>query len=217
MTSLHHQHADAVAATLDAALWQLDAHAVMEARAIADLADAAADPIRSPTWGRRHALGGHGDPVGDAILGLGGRIRRNRYADLSREVTEQLDGVARHLPAPLGWTAPLTRIRDAIPAMTTHAAGRTTLLLDRLNGRIRRQLRIGTGLDHLAGLECPACRDRLVSAYTAAPATVICRCDHCRCTGPGCHCRLPGAVVGAPHVWVRARAVAGAIPTNTPH
>lgn len=49
-------------------------------------------------------------------------MRRNRYADLPREVSEQLDGVARHLPATPGWTAPLTRIRDTIPAISDHAA-----------------------------------------------------------------------------------------------
>jgi hypothetical protein len=204
MTSLHHHHATATAATLEAALQQLDAQTVAEARAIAALADAAADPIRSPSWGRRHALGGHGDPVGDAILTIGTATRRNRYADLSHDVNDQLRQVARHLPAD-GWLRPLDRIQAAIPAMSTRAAAHTTQLLDRLNDRVRRQLRLGGGLDHLRGVECPACQGRLVYAYTASPDTVICR-DDCRCAGPGCRCRLDGAVAGALHVWIRVTA-----------
>ncbi|GIJ35013.1 hypothetical protein [Micromonospora sediminimaris] len=73
------------------------------------------------------------------------------------------------------------------------------------------QLRIGSGRDHLrgVGVECPACRGRLVYAYAASPGTVICR-DDCVCAGPGCRCRLDGAVAGARHVWVRTHTAAPA-------
>lgn len=205
MTSPHHLHATAAAWSLNTALTHLDATAVTEAHAIAAEQAAAAEPLRSPLWGRRHALGGHGDPTGDAVLTVGITQRRNRYAELQADVIAQLDGVARHLPG-LGAIDPLYRIRQHIPAMQPGTAAATTILLAKLDGRVRRQLRIGPDRRLLPGVACPACGRRPMYVQTSGPEpawTVVCAAD-CRCTGQGCPCEVPGAVEGVAHIWPRS-------------
>lgn len=73
----------------------------------------------------------------------------------------------------------------------------------------------------LPGVECPACRHRLVYTQTAGPEeawTVVCAAE-CRCRGVSddpkhadrrCPCGMPGAVEGVAHIWPRA-AVIGAV------
>ncbi|WP_025620787.1 hypothetical protein [Salinispora cortesiana] len=201
----HHLHATAAAWSLNAALAQLEARATAEARAIAAEQAAAVEPISSPTWGRRHALGGHGDPTSDAILtATAGPLRRNRYAETQTGIISQLDAVARHLPGH-GVADPLQRIRQHIPAMQPGTAAALTALLRKLDGRARRVLRVGPDRDPLRGVACPACHCRHMHVQTSGPQyawTVVCSAG-CRCVGQGCGCGMPGAVEGVAHIWPR--------------
>ncbi|MEU7590695.1 hypothetical protein AB0A95_30940 [Micromonospora sp. NPDC049230] len=225
MTSPHHLHATAATWSLGAALTTLHATAAIEARAIRAQVATAAEPLRSPSWGRRYALGGHGDPTGDAINATrSARARPNRYELLHADVQEQLLTVAHHLPHP-EHINPLGRIRASIPGMQPGTAAGTTRLLDRLDERVRRILRLRPALERLPDVTCPACRRRLVYVQTAAPLdeqTVICG-RGCRCTGvgldgQGCACGTAYRVEGVAHIWLRSDvlgAVAGAAPTTT--
>ena len=157
MTNQLHPHqlrARAALHTLGAALAALATRTDDEARAIRAEQAARFEPLKSPTFGRRHALGGHGDPTGDAVATLGA-VRPNRYADLEREVDQQLRDVARHLPGPVA--VPLGRLQDAVPAMSAAAAAATRVLADRLDGRIRRLLRIGHDRQLVPRIPCPGC------------------------------------------------------------
>lgn len=161
-----HLHAQAAAWSLRAALSTLADRAAAEDRVIAIQQAAAADPLKSPLWGRRHALGGHGDPTGNAILTVD-LSRANRYADLLGEVQGQLDGVAKHLPA--AGHDPLGRIEAAIPAMSRPAAAATRRLLDRIDGRIRRLLHEPDDRQLLPRVRCPACDATALTLRTSAP------------------------------------------------
>jgi hypothetical protein len=134
-----HLRAGAVLWSLRASLAMLHDRDAAEARAIADERAAAADPLQSPRWGTRQALGGHSDPTSEALLVLHGPSRDNRYTALVDEVTGQLAEVARHLP-PAGHD-PLDRIEAALPALSEIGAGRTWEILDKVDGRIRRLLK----------------------------------------------------------------------------
>ncbi|MFG2059683.1 hypothetical protein ACGFI9_37295 [Micromonospora sp. NPDC048930] len=223
----HHHWAQSAAWSLDAALLALDARAVIEARAIRAQQEAAAEPLRSPSWGSRRALGGHGDPTGDALLTIG-TARPNRYADLAADVQEQLHGVSHHLPGDS--FNPLYRIREALPAFSPGTAHATWRLLDRLDGRVRRTrgLDIPSGRRHLVDVACPVCAGRALYVQTAGPEsdwTVVCagswrdgRDNPCLCVGEGCPCGMDGAVEGVVHIWLRhvvLGAVAGAAPAGT--
>ncbi|XTZ18174.1 hypothetical protein ACQSSU_12770 [Micromonospora echinospora] len=219
MTNPHRLHATAAAHSLDVALRQLDHQADLEDRAIREEQAAAREPLRSAAWGRRTALGGHGDPTGDAVLTARSGGRPNRYADLARDVDKRLTNVAQHLPPITGFN-PLYRLQQAIPGMSPGTAAITTTLLVRLDERVRRELRIGPDRQPLTGVECPACRHRLVYVQTAGPQdawTVVCG-KPCHCVGVGCRCEQSGAIEGPVHIWPRAAvlgAVAGAAPTQT--
>lgn len=173
----HQLHASAALHSLRAALAVLDHRADDEYRAIATERAAAADPLKSPTFGRRHALGGHGDPTGDAILTIG-TTRTNRWAELEHTVHSQLAGVAQHLPAAAG--SPLDRIAAGLPAMSGTAAAATRRLLDRIDSRIRRLLHEPDDRQLLSRVRCPACDTvALVLRTSAPPADRIIQCTAC--------------------------------------
>ncbi|MFI6228897.1 hypothetical protein ACIBCR_16460 [Micromonospora echinospora] len=217
MTSPHHLHATAAAHSLDAALHQLDHQADLEARAIRAEQAAAREPLRSASWGRRTALGGHGDPTGDAALTARTGGRPNRYAELASSTLDRLNAVAQHLPPVDGGEA-LYRIQTAIPGMSPGTAAGTTTLLLRLDERVRRELRIGPDRQPLTGVACPACRHRLVYVQTAGPEhawTVVCA-KPCHCVGQGCRCGQKDAVEGPVHIWPRDQVLITTcgLPTN---
>ncbi|WP_432050288.1 hypothetical protein [Verrucosispora sp. NA02020] len=215
----HHWHATAAAWALQAARGTLTDHARAEAAQNDSGGLSTYDGLRSPVWGSRHALGGHSDPVGTLVLasGITGGQRVNEAATLADDITRRLALPAGHLP---GDGDPLDRITTAIPGMLPGTAAALTRLLVRLDDRVRMHLRIGPARRLLTGVECPACRHRLVYEQTLGPTeawTVVCAAD-CRCTGVGCRCGQPGAVEGVPHIWPRNAvigAVAGATPSPT--
>lgn len=174
----HHLHARAALWSLRCVLTTLAHRAAVEYRAIAAERAAAADPLKSPLWGRRQALGGHGDPTGDAILTIGGTTRANRYAELEAEVLGQMHGVAQHLPAAAG--GDLARIEAAIPAMTPAAAAATRRLLARIDGRVRRLLHVPDDRQLISRVRCPACDAvALVLRTSAPPPERVVECTSC--------------------------------------
>ncbi|MBG0560706.1 hypothetical protein [Actinoplanes aureus] len=162
-----HLRAGAALWSLRIALNALHDRSDEEHRAITEERAAAADPLKSPALGRRQALGGHGDPTGDAILALG-LARSNRYADLLGEVLDQLDGVAKHLPS-VGDFSPVARIEAAVPAMSPAAADATRLLADRIDGRIRRLIRLGHDRQLVPRIACPGCDTTGLVVRTSPP------------------------------------------------
>ena len=185
MTNQLHPHqlrADAALHTLQAALDALADRVIDEDRAIRAEQAARAEPLKSPTFGRRHALGGHGDPTGDAV-GTLGAVRPNRYDELEREVDQQLRDVARHLPGPVA--VPLDRLQNAVPHMSDRMADATRILADRLDGRIRRLLRIGHDRQLVPRIACPGCDTTGLTMRTSPPFDVrVIECPTCGSAWP---------------------------------
>ncbi len=158
MTEVSPEHLRAGAAlwSLRAALTLLRDREAAEDRAIADERAAAADPLKSPLYGSRRALGGHGDPTSEALLLLREPRRDNRFTTLREEVQGQLADVACHLPDPGGATS-MGRIRAALPAMSKTAAEAVWTLADRIDGRIRRLLDEPADRQWLPRVKCRLC------------------------------------------------------------
>ncbi|NBE80330.1 hypothetical protein [Micromonospora rubida] len=215
----HHLHALAAAYSLAAALGAL------ESAAKASLADAVNGnrsgeiSIPSQQFGRRHGLGGHGDPTADLAIGAWAPSRPDPHAEALGGILRALDPLAGLLPGAPGMD-PLTRIRHAIPSMSPHAAERTAEALAVLDRSARRTLGPWAPPSRapLRGPippTCPACRCRAtLHIQTAGPEadwTVVCDGSQppgqphqpCLCTGPGCPCGMEGAVAGVVHIWPR--------------
>lgn len=173
----HQLRATAALWALRAALDTLESHAALEARVIAEKTAAYAEPLRSPLWGRRNALGGHSDPTADAA----DTIRdtpTNRWAELWHETNQQLRHVANELQ-PAG-IRPLDRFETAIPTMSERAANATRTLLDRTDARIRRLLHEPDDRQLIPRIRCPTCdTTSLVTRTTAPPARQIIECTTC--------------------------------------
>ncbi|BEL07845.1 hypothetical protein Q0Z83_060360 [Actinoplanes sichuanensis] len=150
-----HLRASAALWSLRASLSTLSDREAAEDKAIADERVAAADPLKSPVWGGRQALGGHSDPTTDALLQLTGPVRENRFTPLLEEVTGQLANVAQHLP-PAGVTS-LVRIVAALPQLSKPAAFSTWQLADRIDSRIRRLLSLPGDRQYVPRVKCPWC------------------------------------------------------------
>ncbi|XVU25789.1 hypothetical protein ACQPZJ_01655 [Actinoplanes sp. CA-054009] len=142
--------------SLRAALAALQQRAAEEDIAIAAEEMTAPSVLKSPTWGRRRALGGHADPVGGAIEAndTPAPARRNRWAELRAEEVGQLRNVAKHLP---GLAGPLDRLQTAVPHMTDRMAEGTRILADRADDRIRRRLRMPYDRQLVPRVKCAGC------------------------------------------------------------
>jgi hypothetical protein len=170
--------------TLEAALDALADRVIDEDRAIRVEQAARYEPLKSPTFGRRHALGGHGDPTGDAV-GTIGNVRPNRYDELEREVDQQLRDVARHLPKDGYSAAPARILVHAVPSMSPAAADATRKLADRIDGRIRRLLRIDHDRQLVPRIPCPTCSAAGLIMRTSPPlADRVVECATCGAAWP---------------------------------
>jgi hypothetical protein len=168
--------ASAALHTLKAALAALEQRGEEEDRAIRIEYAARYEPLASPTFGRRHALGGHGDPTADAVGALG-ITRPNRWDEVQREVLGQLRDVAQHLP---GLTDPMARLQNAVPHMSDRMADATRRLADRIDGRIRRQLRLDHDRRLLPRVPCPDCGATGLLVRTSPPlAERVVECTTC--------------------------------------
>lgn len=222
MTHPHTLHAQAAAASLAASLVALE----QSARAALDGAVDGSSSVRevsipSQVFGRRTALGGHGDPTATAALGAWASGHPNPYAALLGDMLRQLDQLAAHVPGAPGMD-PVARIRQAIPGMRPHIAARTRQALQHLDGQVRRRLELPPALAPLPGNPpCRACGLQMLQVHTTDPARpVVCTAD-CYCRGDRCGCGIPGAAEGVQHIWLpehlptlAAGAVAGAAPTR---
>lgn len=197
MTHTAALHARAAAHSLHDALTALRRAAAAEAAHIAAERLEAPDCLRSPAWGRRHALGGHGDPTATAYLTGGVPYRVNRAQALYDDLTEQLDRLAQSLP---GTGDPLTRLRAAIPAQWPDIADALARALTRLDEVARRHLHLAPAREPLTGQPCHCCGQRRLEVTTAGPVTErVVVCANCCAVWPR------DAVIGA---------VAGAAPTQ---
>ena len=195
MTHPHQLHALAAAWSLHHALTVLEEWA-------RDWGDTTTTDVSIPSqvFGRRTALGGHGDPTAAAALGAWAPGTPNPHAALLGDMMRELDALAAHLPGAPGQD-PLARIRARIPAMRPHVAARTRHALQHLDGKVRDRLNLGPDLTHVPG-ECPACHARgVLYAHTTDPARPIVCGAGCRCAGDGCPCGMPVRAEGVEHIW----------------
>lgn len=156
-----------------------------------------------PAIGRAH--GGHGDPVGLAVLAgdhaATRPLRPGRYARLQTSVNATLDWLARTLRLPTVEPA-LPALMAALPGLDAATAREVWLWLGEADARVRAALGMGAGEELVPGAACPACGVRLLHAQVLAPARlVVCRAEACRCAGEGCGCGMTALVAGLVHVW----------------
>ncbi|MEU5668969.1 hypothetical protein ABZ749_01100 [Micromonospora sp. NPDC047753] len=213
----HHLHATAAAwslhtARISLAVW-LDREAAHNG---AQLLDAAA-VLRSPTWGTRHGVGGHGDPTGGLLTAAPRWTRETRWAEVAERLEGRIAWLANQV-AP-GAAPALGRLIVRIPTL---AAGTARVVAQHLadeDAWIRDLLGDPPARVALLGVDCPHCGERQLYVQTAGPVdawTVVCATRRL-CTGQGCPCGMPGAVEGVAHIWPRDAvigAVAGAAPTT---
>ncbi|WP_320069621.1 hypothetical protein [Micromonospora sp. RTGN7] len=167
----YHLHAVAAAWSLQAALAALEAAAKASLTGAIDGSRGDHDiAIPSQVFGRRHGLGGHGDPTADLALGAWAPTRPDPRAEALGSILRELDPIAGLLPGAPGMD-PVTRIRRAVPAMSAHAAGRTAVALGHLDRSARRTLGIGPAREPLVGIAstCPDCGQRRLEVTTAGP------------------------------------------------
>lgn len=169
--------------------------------------------LRSPAAGSVRSAGGHGDPVGSAVLTLGGSGYRDRLIEHTTEDAAAAYWLARSDPAgrnlpPAPMLAALTAV---LPSVAPATARDATAALSRADARIRRALRLPA--DHRPLLGTPACRgcdSHTLRLWTSPPDpgdwVIICVAD-CRCRGDRCACRMDVRERGLPHVWGGAAAL----------
>ncbi|TDC42073.1 hypothetical protein [Micromonospora sp. KC213] len=206
MTSPHHLHATAAAWSLHTARTHLAQLADEEAAQIAAEQLEAPALLRSPAWGRRHALGGHGDPTPGMVVVATDRrpARRNRWALLLARADRRITGVAAMLR--LDGPDPLRLILDTIPSTQPGTAAIVARHLADEDTWVRNAIDLRPAREPLPGVACPHCGERQLYVQTAGPVnawTVVCSTGRL-CTGEGCPCGMPGAVEGVAHIWPRS-------------
>ncbi|SCL21657.1 hypothetical protein [Micromonospora inyonensis] len=202
MTSPHHLHATRTTWALDVALTRLHQLARLETRHRSDQYLAAADRLRSPIYGVRHATGDHADPVGAVLTAPEGSGHTSGWVELSQRAHDRLTWIATQFRAQPG-QAPLTAIRNRIPMLLPGTAALLAKHLADEDTWIRAAVRLEPAGMPLVGVPCPRCGHRTLTAHTDGPTntwTITCT---CLCVGQGCRCGMPGAVEGAQHIWPR--------------
>ncbi|WP_420123191.1 hypothetical protein [Nakamurella sp.] len=209
MTSPHHMHATAAALAVRDARTRMATLATTTARRAVDHRLQAATVLRSPTYGTRHAIGGHGDPVGGLLTAPAPTTRDTTWVDLFRRSTGRLEWLARMIHADEG--PAVGRILTAIPRLSPATAAVVARHLVDEDAWVRAAVGLGPACSPLPGVVCPHCGERQLVVQTAGPVeawTVVCATGRL-CTGAGCPCGMPGAVEGVPHIWPRAVVLAG--------
>ncbi|TDC81886.1 hypothetical protein E1193_13360 [Micromonospora sp. KC606] len=204
MTSPHHLAATAAGWSLHMARTRLQLLAEEEAAQITAEQLEAPEALRSPAWGRRHALGGHGDPTPSMVATADRPPRLNRWALLLARADRRITGVAAMLR--LDGPDPLRLILDATPRALPGTAALVARHLADEDTWIRNAIGTGPARAPLPGIACPHCGERQLYVQTAGPVdawTVVCATGRL-CIGQGCPCGMPGAVEGVAHVWPRS-------------
>ncbi|WP_416902740.1 hypothetical protein [Micromonospora echinospora] len=207
MTSPHHLHATRTAWALHTALTRLSELVTVETRRRSDHYLAAANQLRSPVYGVRHATGDHADPVGGVLTAPDATVPA-RWADLSQTAHGRLSGIAGMFRANPG-SDPHTAIVGRIPHLTPSTAAILHKHLTDEDAWIRAAVRLEPAGTPLVGVSCPRCGVRQLQVHTDGPAeawTVTCSCV---CVGQGCRCGAEGAVEGVAHIWPRATVITG--------
>jgi hypothetical protein len=210
----HHHHATRLAWALHTALGRLRELTALEARQRVDEHLAAADGLRSPLYGVRHATGDHADPVSGTLTLPDATGRVIRWADLWQRATDRLEWIAGQIGPASGWTVGLMtasghydvlfRIHIGIPRLSPSTAAVLARHLADEDRWIRDAVRMPPAGQPLAGVPCPRCDTRQLTVHTDGPQdawTVTCTCV---CVGQGCRCQMPGAVEGVQHIWPRS-------------
>ncbi|WDZ87201.1 hypothetical protein [Micromonospora cathayae] len=198
----HHLHAVRTTWALHTALTRLGELAVLESRLRTDETLSAADGLRSPLYGQRHATGGHSDPVSATLTLHDATARVTRWADLSQRATDRLRWIADMIgatPAPDPWW----RIHTRTPRLPAATAATITRHLADEDTWIRAAVRLAPAGQPLTGVPCPRCGVRQLQVHTDGPEaswTVTCTCI---CVGQGCACGMDGKVEGVQHIWPR--------------
>ncbi|TCB97564.1 hypothetical protein E0H26_11640 [Micromonospora zingiberis] len=190
--SLHHTRGALVRRATDAALQRGEALI-------------AAGPISSPTYGTRHAVGGHGDPVSATLTLDHTPPSVGSWGELISRLDGRLGWLARQVGGTPRVVRPLERVIDVIPRLAPGTARVVHRhLVDELAWVSALPIDWTPVRRPLTGVDCPACATRQLTVQCAGPVdawTVVCV---CRCTGVGCRCGVVGAVEGVPHIWRRA-------------
>lgn len=213
----HHLHATRTAWAVHTALGRLTELVAAEVRQQVDHALAAADGLRSPLYGQRHAIGGHADPVTATVEATRAQPAVTTWAELRQRAHDRLKWIAAQLDGTPG--DPLAAVRDRIPALSPSRAAVLTRHLTDEDTWIRAAARMPPTGQPLVGVPCPRCGIRGLQVHTDGPETVWTVTCQCVCVGQGCRCGMPGAVEGVQHIWPRSDvltgAVAGAAPAQT--
>lgn len=206
MTHPHTLHATAAAWALRAARGRLVELAGLEARANATrLLDAAA-VLRSPAWGRRHALGGHSDPT-SAVL-----TAPDEHETSWRELLDRLDRKVTWIADAIGCTPPavpnpLDRILGGLPYLRRSPGPLAAAHLWDEDRWVREAVGLAPARRPLPGIACPACGLRALAVLDGGPVTewtVVC---DCRCAGAQCGCGMTVRAAGIQHIWPRAQVI----------
>ncbi|WFE45320.1 hypothetical protein [Verrucosispora sp. WMMD1129] len=212
----HHLTAAAAAESLRDAQRVLARRATAEARQRGE-ALIAAGPISSPTYGSRHAVGGHADPVIATLTLSRASAHETTWLELLRRLDGKLSWLADTIHAGSGPT-PVGRIRDTIPRLLPGTARIVARHLADEDAWVRALPGDWpTNRRPLPGVPCPHCGQRQLQVQCAGPVdvwTVVCATGQL-CVGAGCGCGMAAAVEGAPHIWRRADVI-GAAATATP-
>jgi hypothetical protein len=197
----HHLHALAALHSLQAAWPHLTDAAVRARQAAAEGGDLGT--LRSQTYGTIGRTSGHGDPIGTAVERSTARVTElDRYSDLELDVRCDFDVLAAHVLD--DQAATLTALLAAVPDLPPVLASMVADGVDQMDRRVRKLLRIGDDLQHIAGHRCPHCDGAgALAIRTSAPVgqrPVICTLG-CRCTGPGCCCGMGVQAAGVAHIW----------------
>lgn len=168
----------------------------------------AAPCLRAPTYGQRHAIGGHADPVSGRVAVELPPVRSTGW--IKRLATHQgrLSGLARMLGAT--GHDPLAAIQAALPRMLPGTARVVAAHLRDEDDLVRGWLDLAPAVEPLPGVACPACTQRRLVVNTGGPEaawTVTCA---CLCVGQGCPCGMAGAVEGVQHIWPRQQVIGSA-------
>jgi hypothetical protein len=151
------------------------------------------------------SVGGHGDPVGDAILNMA-TVTDHPFADRYRNSVATICWIAAKVLTPdqSPGQPPMRRLRDHLHELAPTTAAELAKWVEEENQTIRVALDMGPDLQHLPAVTCPAC-DQVSLAVRPNPGVVLCTNPTCICAGGNCWCGMYVLAVGRQHIWTTAQ------------
>jgi hypothetical protein len=146
-------------------------------------------------------VGGHGDPVGDAILHAT-TVTDHPLAERYRNSVATVCWIAAKVltPEQSNGQPPMRRLRDHLAGLTPATATELTKWVTEEDRKIRFDLNMWHGGVHLPGVRCPACNHVALTARGDS-GFVTCQNETCLCAGDTCPCAMPIRATGYPHIW----------------